>query len=152
VPLIDEVTHPSVDLALLEVGTPEVLLREEVATIALRTAPLSSDVSVGMMLLLAGVGLTEDGGVGQLRFVEEPVTAMTETTITVDGQGKSGACEGDSGGPLVAWTEDGPEVVGILRAGSANCLGLDEYVRVDAYSSWITAHLLPIGAPRTCGE
>jgi secreted trypsin-like serine protease len=56
----------------------------------------------------------------------------------VDGEGRTGACAGDSGGPLLVADSSGQaRVAGVLDRGSADCLGLDLYTRIDALADWI---------------
>ena len=87
---------------------------------------------------LAGLGVTETGSSGELRFVDEQITKLTETEIWVDGRGKSGACAGDSGGPLLVRDAEGAiRVAGILDRGSPSCTGLDVYTRADRLLNWV---------------
>jgi hypothetical protein len=88
---------------------------------------------VGNTAMLAGFGVTETQGLGSLRFVNEPITAVSDTKIEVDGMGSSGACAGDLGGPLLvgAATDGSPKVAGVLVQVSASCTGVDVYEPAD---------------------
>jgi len=126
--------HPTLDLMLLE-------LEDSASAQALTPVPLWSgaidDSWIGREVTLAGVGETETGEFGALRFLVEPVVAVDENDVTVDGMGKSGACSGDSGGPLLVAAQDGsPRVAGVLDRGSRNCLGIDLYTRADRIVEW----------------
>jgi hypothetical protein len=93
-------------------------------------------------VMLAGVGETEVGEVGQRRFVTTAISQVTGETVLVDGAGKSGACFGDSGGPvLIRDTSGRVKVAGVLSKGSASCLNLDLAVRTDAIAAWIAQQL-----------
>jgi hypothetical protein len=91
---------------------------------------------------LAGYGTTETDATGRRLFTSEKIVEVDDTFITVDGQGRSGACTGDSGGPLLVATNAGePAVAGILSVGSADCRGIDRYVRVDRAWRWLNKHI-----------
>ena len=63
------------------------------------------------------------------------------------------ACQGDSGGPLVADLGLGPQLVGIVSAGTGCALaeypGL--YTRVSTYAPWILGYITPTVTSRLCG-
>jgi hypothetical protein len=133
--VLDEVAHPDLDVALLHVEAPP----NDGGTVDRRPLlPASHPPRLGDRLEMAGYGITEDHMLGELRFVVEPVTAVDDSTLRVDGFGASGACEGDSGGPLLGRDPNGPVVItGILSSGSLSCRDTDTYVRVDAIRDWI---------------
>jgi hypothetical protein len=126
--------HPSLDVMLLElprIESPE-----------LEALPLWSGVLdhgwIGREVTLAGVGETETGSSGALRFLSTQIAALAETDVIVDGMGRSGACTGDSGGPLLVAMDDGSaSVAGVLDRGSRDCLGVDVYVRSDRIREWL---------------
>lgn len=88
-------------------------------------------------VMLAGVGRTEQGQVGELRFVGEPIVDLLPAAFVVDGEGHRGACGGDSGGPALARDASGRVVVlGLLDTGDPSCLDQDVYTRADALAAW----------------
>lgn len=140
--------HPEYDVMLLELadgGTSS-----GVTPISLWSG-LIDQSWVGVPATLAGVGETQTGALGALRFVDEPVTSVDDIEIRVDGAGKSGACGGDSGGPLLVAAEDGSaRVAGVLSRGSQSCVGIDAYTRVDRIREWVVA-VIGSGRP-SCGQ
>ena len=127
------VTHPDLDVMVIEL-MPDAGFS---SIIPLSTAGLDAD-SVGKHAQLAGVGRTERGTLGELRFAEEPIIDVRPNEIWVDGNGASGACEGDSGGPLLGFGTDGRlGVLGVLSRGSSDCRGVDVYVRSSALRPWL---------------
>lgn len=132
---IASVVHPELDVMLLE-------LERTGASAQLVPIPLwrsRIDASwIGKEITLAGVGETETGVFGGLRFVVERVVAVGEEDLVVDGMGRSGACAGDSGGPVLVAAQDGsPRVLGVLDRGSHDCLGIDVYMRADRFRAWV---------------
>jgi hypothetical protein len=92
----------------------------------------------GKTVTLVGFGQTEDGTYGERRFLQEPVVAIDQASISVDGAPNHGACFRDSGGPLLDVSTDGiSTLVGVLTTGDANCRGKDTYFRVDILRDWI---------------
>jgi hypothetical protein len=127
--------HPTYDAMLLQFERGTEL--DTLEPIALWSSRIDESW-IGRQVTLAGVGETETGDYGQLRFVNEPVIGVNETEIGVDGMGRSGACSGDSGGPLLVAGGDGrARVAGILDRGSRDCIGLDIYVRADVLLDWV---------------
>jgi hypothetical protein len=128
------VAHPELDVML---GELESAANPDIVPIT----PWPSAIDegwIGLEATLAGFGTTESGGIGQLLFAREPVADISPTEIWVDGRGKTGACSGDSGGPLLVADESGQtRIAGVLDRGSANCLGVDVYTRLDVLVPWI---------------
>jgi len=148
------VVHPELDLALVGVGDSDPLRAVGGRPIApLTDAP--SEALLNTPAQLAGYGATQHGDKGALRFAVETMVEIDDRSLTVDGMGDSGACDGDSGGPLLARTADGTlRTLGVLSVGSASCLGIDRYVRLDIAQDWIAQQLgatpQPVD-PRACG-
>jgi secreted trypsin-like serine protease len=127
------VTHPDLDVMIIEL-MPDAGFS---TILPLSTAGLDAG-SVGKHAQLAGVGRTERGTLGELRFAEEPIVDVRPNEIWVDGNGTSGACDGDSGGPLLGFDADGRlGVLGVLSRGSRDCRGVDVYVRSSALRPWL---------------
>jgi hypothetical protein len=134
------VRHEALDLALLPLSQNDTTPKVEPLEIALATRAGSHERP--SCVVLAGVGLDEDGGRGELRFVAERVSAASDASITVDGHGESGACSGDSGGPLLELGARGiARVLGVLSVGSESCNGRDVYLRLDSQRAWLEAVL-----------
>lgn len=126
--------HSEFDLLLLRVQKLAPL--RPMKPIDRRVSPLDASWE-GSQVVLAGFGDTSTGPATALQFATEQIVAVTEDTITVDGNGTSGACLGDSGGPLLAFGSQGVELLGTLSKGSSSCLGEDVYVRIDRAAPWI---------------
>lgn len=140
------ISHPTLDLSMLFLPADSLEITADVQPIAPLEAALD-DAWLDTVVQLAGVGLTERRELGVLRFAAEPIVALTETMLEVDGAGNSGACMGDSGGPVLARGRDGaPRVIGILSDGARNCLGIDRYVRLDTVAQWLGLGLA-LGSP-----
>jgi hypothetical protein len=129
--------HPELDVALFRLDRSAAGAVRAIEPIPL-FAGVIDDSLVGERLTLAGLGQTENGESGELRFVDEQVTKITDGEIWVNGMGETGACGGDSGGPILARDESGAlGVAGVLDRGSANCLGVDVYSRADRLREWV---------------
>ncbi len=125
--------HQGLDVVLLEADG---LAAAELRPLSPRREPLA-EAWVGSPAELSGYGLTEQGELGQLRFVVEQIASIDEDHVVVDGFGRSGACEGDSGGPLLARGDSGEvNIIGVLDHGNSSCVGQDHYTRVDRLADW----------------
>jgi hypothetical protein len=69
-------------------------------------------------------------------WTAEPISAVSDRWIAIDGEGQRGLCLGDSGGPLIVPTEIGPAIIGTVSQGDATCTGEDLYSRPDP--GWIS--------------
>lgn len=129
--------HPTLDVALLELGPLPVGLTEP-EPISLPDEPVDESW-VGSLVEIGGFGATDVSAGGSRLFVTEPVVAVEDHHLVVDGGGVTGACVGDSGGPLLARDSRGVvRTFGILDGGSSDCRGLDEYTRGDRIAEWTT--------------
>jgi hypothetical protein len=151
--VVGRVAHPSLDVALMKVE----LSSAEMAAAGIAPLGVASaerfEFAPGIVVELAGFGMTEEGDTRELRFLAEPIVTVEAETVVVDGLGSNGACQGDSGGPLLARAPDGAALtIGVLTSGAASCVDKDRYVRLDAVSDWIeeTTGSLVL-ADRTCG-
>ena len=108
---------------------------------------------VGRTAEAAGYGQQEDGSSGEREFTAEPIVAVSDPFVTIDGEGRRGVCFGDSGGPLMVVADDGSvRVAGVLSYGDGSCVGRDNFTRLDLFADWIASVLGPPaveGAP--CG-
>ena len=130
----DVEVHPSLDVAVVWIDPDRV--PDTLTPIPLLQHPIDTQWA-GTTVELAGLGATEYGELGQLRFASEPIVALTDDTIVVNGHGESGACTGDSGGPLLAYDDGGRvRVVGVLDEGHVSCVRDDHYTRVDVLAEW----------------
>jgi hypothetical protein len=103
---------------------------------------------VGEPVQLAGYGTDASATIGVRGFLVESVHALGARYVTVEGDGRSGACEGDSGGPLLVRAADGTvRVAAVLHAGSASCTEFDLYTRLDLAADFLASQLGPPSAP-----
>ncbi len=129
------VPHASLDLMLLELE-----LSNELHPPVIEMGAIGAG-RVGEEVLLAGLGEVEGGERGSLLFVREPIVALTEDHLVVDGKGRTGACGGDSGGPLLDLNAGELRLLGVLSYGEASCVGKDYYVHVGAFGKWLRSTL-----------
>ncbi len=152
--VLEWVRHPELDVALARVSPdPCAMEGAAPATVLPIVEPEPEPSPAPSRATLAGYGLTEERSMGDLEFLVEAVVARDDTSVTVGGFGRSGACSGDSGGPLLIRDRHGRvAVLGVLSRGDSTCDGEDIYVRVDSLLEWIGAHVeLPLVA-NGCGE
>lgn len=148
----DVKSHPELDVALVLVA-PALGEEDPVRPFALEKTPVDQRW-LGERAELAGFGIAEEGRLPtEPRYAVEAIREIGDDTLVVDGRGRSGACLGDSGGPLLVRNERGrPAILGILSAGSANCLQRDTYVRIDRVAEWIETIAGPEDSdPIVCG-
>ena len=145
--LLRTVTHPELDVMLGELASVGETTDGVVPITPIAPWPSAIDEGwIGLEATLAGFGMTESREMGRLFFVREPVVAVEATEIRVDGRGKTGACAGDSGGPLLVADDSGQaRIAGVLDRGSADCLGVDLYTRMDLLAAWIESTVRPNG-------
>lgn len=139
-PVLGFESHDELDIAIAEL---EAAVPSDLAT---PLQPISDRqmLEVGMLATLVGYGLTEDHGVGTRLFLQEPIKEIADDAVVVDGGGETGACLGDSGGPLLIRDAEGHHrIIGVLSAGSASCVDIDVYQRLE------TAGAL-LALPRGC--
>jgi secreted trypsin-like serine protease len=143
-PSVAEHTFQVPVLRFKEHGTYDVAIAElEAAVPADLATPLepitgADAIDVGMLATLVGYGLTEHDSLGVRLFLQEPIVEVDADFVTVDGNGRTGACVGDSGGPLLVRDEEGQHrIAGVLSAGSASCLGVDLYQRLERVRAWL---------------
>lgn len=118
--------HSISDLALLQVSD------STRSWIARATQP----PIIGETVTMVGYGLQETGTVGVREELSARVTGLNDALIEVRAD-DGGACAGDSGGPLIRSTVDGPELLGVLSRGSADCKTHDRYVSIAEATSWL---------------
>jgi hypothetical protein len=121
-------SHDELDLAVADLETPVP------ADLATPLEPISKRerLEVGMLATLVGYGLSEDERAGTRLFLQEPIKEIQADAVVVDGGGQTGACLGDSGGPLLMRDAEGRHrIIGVLSAGSASCVELDLYQRLE---------------------
>jgi hypothetical protein len=141
--ICSQVEHPELDVKLLELDVEDG--REPCAEpIGLWQSAIDTSWE-GTSVVMAGLGLTEEGTTGELRFAEEPVVDVKATELRVDGMGRTGACLGDSGGPLLVRDAAATlRIAGVLDRGSESCVSADVYVRADKFVDWARATLADV--------
>lgn len=124
--------HPSLDAMLVELQEPP--------SVAVPIELAGDALNVGDRAEIAGYGWTEADSPGELHFAVQRIVELSSDTISVRGEGSTGACAADSGGPLLVRAADGrAAVAGILSEGSASCVGEDRYIRAAALQAWLAA-------------
>jgi len=139
--------HPTSgnDLMLLELAEPVSGRLPSITPIAWHTGTIDSSWN-GRTVECAGYGTQEDGTIGERRFTAQPISGISSSMITVNGEGRRGLCGGDSGGPVFYQDASGViTVLGALLGGDPSCVGEDNYTKVDA--GWIEEHVGPPSAP-----
>jgi len=144
--------HASLDLLLIELEGTSTEFCRLFSPLPVLDASL---LRPGVVVELAGFGLTRDGTHGVRQFVAEVIAEARNdrSELVVDGLGRTGACTGDSGGPLLFRAGDGSvAIAGALTGGSADCVGQDPYVRLDLSDAFF-APMLEAGRcqPAECG-
>lgn len=148
-------THPSADIALLEINADPV---SQIGAEPVYINPLALDSTwVGVRVEAAGWGSTAADNTGYMGrfFVAEPIDYVGATELVVNGAGLSGLCFGDSGGPVFGIVGDGAvRTLGALSWGDESCVGRDHYVRADAYRTWIEGYTgeTPPVETSACGD
>jgi hypothetical protein len=139
--------HATLDLMLLELDFGSLEDVDDVLDLDVTPIPVVAtepSIQPGDAVELAGYGTTETSTVGELRFLVEPIVAVDETSIQVDGFGRTGACTGDSGGPMLTRSAIGEVVVlGVLSTGAASCVNKDRFVRTALARDWIEGLIGP---------
>lgn len=137
------VNNPSADMTLVELQRDARDLAPTVEPVPLFTDTLD-DSWIGTTAEASGYGQQETGASGEREFTAEPIVEVRGNFVTIDGQGQRGVCFGDSGGPLFVIAADGtPRVIGDLSNGDGNCVGRDNYTRVDRHRGWIEGYTGP---------
>ncbi len=145
--------HPRGDMALMELDRDATAALPGVVPVPILTEDMDRSW-IGRTAEAAGYGQQEDGGFNEREFTAEPIVSLDSDTLTIDGQGRRGVCFGDSGGPVMVVATGGTvRVAGALSNGDGNCVGRDNYTRVDVYRDWIEQHTGPtvIGGA-ACGD
>ena len=128
---------PGSDLVVLRLAGDARDVLPTVEPIPVLTEPLD-DSWLGEIAEGSGYGETEEETYGTRFFTAEPIVAIDQTFIYVDGQGAHGLCGGDSGGPLLVIASDHTaRVAGALYGGDTSCVGMDQYSRIDPVTRWI---------------
>lgn len=152
--VVDVHDNPWADQTVVRLATDARERLEDVEPIPLMSEDL--DMSwIGRTVEAAGYGAQETGASGVREFTAEPVSGLSHYMVSIDGEGKHGACFGDSGGPVMVVQSDGTvRVAGDLAEGDESCVGIDYYTRVDVFRDWLAetmGGLYTVGA-QPCGE
>jgi hypothetical protein len=139
------ITHPSLDLMLLELASDATAEVPGLTPVAVYGASLTG--LVGRTGEAAGYGQREDGRSGDRRFTAERIVGVSREYISIDGEGRRGVCFGDSGGPLMIREGGQVYVLGALSNGDPSCVGVDNYARVDEGRPWIESNVGPLEPP-----
>ncbi len=151
------VDNPQADQSLVELAGPLDQVAPGAEPFAIMDQPMDRSW-IGRTAEAAGYGQTERGQFNVRWFTAEPISAVGQPYLTIDGQGERGVCFGDSGGPVFVIADDGTvRVAGDLSHGDPSCLGQDNYTRTDLFADWIegiTGPTGPVGggSPMPCGE
>lgn len=147
------IENPQADQTLLELERDASAVMPGVEPVPILTERMDNSW-IGRQLEAAGYGQTDYGGFNTRWFTAEPISRLSGSTVTINGQGQRGVCFGDSGGPVFALASDGTvRTAGDLSNGDPSCVGEDNYTRVDVFVDWIEGYTGPTvigGAP--CGE
>jgi hypothetical protein len=152
------VDNPQADQTLIELDAAMDTVAPAVVPIAIMRDRMDRDDWVGQTAEAAGYGQTERGQFNVRWFTAEPIVALGEPFLTIDGQGQRGVCFGDSGGPVFVIGHDGQvHVAGDLSHGDPSCLGQDNFTRTDLFADWIEGFTGPTGPvgggpAMPCGE
>jgi hypothetical protein len=139
IPLKEVVVHPQYDSKNhnFDIGYAE-LATDSTASV---TRIYSGDYAalLASSLLLVGYGDNQGNGKGSgiKRSVSMRVTAISETKIRFEEEGKS-ACSGDSGGPAFVVEKDGrASLAGVTSCGANNCDSYGVYTRIDPFMGFL---------------
>ncbi len=147
------IDHPDVDLTLVHLAE-DVRGRMSVTPIGIFQEELGPEW-IDRLAEAAGYGKTETGSIGTRYFTAEPIVALDNGFLTIDGQGQRGVCFGDSGGPALVIADDGVvRIAGVLSNGDDSCLGRDNFTRTDLTRDWIEQYTGPTDDPgnQGCGD
>lgn len=136
------------DFAMVRVGGVDA----STPVMPLTTAP--DGLSVGGTVTSVGYGTTGGGVNTERRFVDKPVSVLTDRLIGY-AQEDSGVCFGDSGGPVIAGAGASARVVGIHSYVTPDCSGEGYSARVTSGLDFFDAQLdkaLPEPTCDTCGK
>ena len=156
-PILRVVNNPdiNIDTTLIELTQEARVSLPSVVPIPIINETLGASW-IGTMAEIAGYGEQEPGSpvpFGQREFSAEPIASIDATYVTVNGEGAHGACFGDSGGPVMVMASDSVvRVAGDLTNGDGNCIGLDNYTRIDTQQAWIEGYTGGGNPGQPCGS